>query len=80
MILFFGTKPGKLTIRHLQNLACSYCSQIGTVNAIIRPNYFHLFWIPLFKIGTSRYAECSHCKRVFYKEEFNEEMLKEISN
>ena len=80
MILFFGTKLGKKTVKKLRNVACPHCSQIGTLNAIIQPNHFHLFWIPLFKIGTSRYAECSHCKRVFYKEEFSPEMKKEISN
>ncbi|WP_350290483.1 zinc-ribbon domain-containing protein [uncultured Croceitalea sp.] len=80
MILFFGTKTGKKTVKKLQNVACSYCLQIETLNAVIQSNYFHLFWIPLFKIGTSRYAECSHCKRVFYKEEFSPEMKKAISN
>ncbi|WP_250149195.1 hypothetical protein [Flagellimonas sp. 389] len=37
-------------------------------------NYIHLFWIPIFKIGTSRYAECTHCKRTCCKEEFTPEM------
>ncbi|GMN10555.1 hypothetical protein MTsPCn9_24690 [Croceitalea sp. MTPC9] len=80
MILFFGTKTGKQTIQKLKNTACPYCSQIGTINVIAQANYFHLFWIPLFKIGTSHYAECSHCKRVYYKQEFSPEMIEEISN
>jgi len=74
MILFFGTKPGKPIIKRLQGVTCAYCNQQDTLTAKEQPNYFHLFWIPLFKIGTSRYAECSHCKRVYYKEEFSAEM------
>ena len=30
------------------------------------------------EIGTSRYAECSYFKCVFYKEEFTQDMLKEL--
>jgi hypothetical protein len=78
MILFFGTKTGKQTTKTLHYVSCSHCSQKGTITAVIQPNYFHLFWIPLFKIGTSRFAECSHCKRVYYKEEFSAEMTKAI--
>ncbi|MRX65790.1 zinc-ribbon domain-containing protein [Maribacter luteus] len=74
MILFFGTRPGKEQIRKLTNVKCSFCEQTNTLTAYIRSNYFHLFWIKLFKISTSEVIECSHCKRVYYKEEFTEEM------
>jgi len=78
MILFFGTRPGKKTEHELSGVSCSYCGQRGTLTTITQPNYFHLFWLPLFTIGTSRYAECSHCKKVFYKEEFTEEMNRSL--
>ncbi|WP_350285110.1 zinc-ribbon domain-containing protein [uncultured Croceitalea sp.] len=78
MILFFGTKSGKPIIKKLRGVSCSYCRQQDTLTAKVQPNYFHLFWIPLFKIGTSRFAECSHCRRAFYKEEFSEEMMRQI--
>ncbi|PWL37840.1 zinc-ribbon domain-containing protein [Flagellimonas aquimarina] len=78
MILFFGTKTGKKETKALRNTICRYCSQMGTLTAVSQPNYFHLFWIPLFKISVSRYAECSHCRRVYYKEDFTPEMKKEL--
>ena len=78
MILFFGTKPGKKTTKQLNHVACNHCQQISTLTAISQPNYFHLFWIPLFKIHTSRFAECSHCKKVYYKDEFTFEMQKHL--
>jgi len=78
MILFFGTKIGNSSTKILHKTPCVHCSHIGTVTVTTQPNLFHLFWIPLFKIGTSRYAECSHCKRVHYEEEFNADMAKEL--
>ncbi|WP_339142379.1 zinc-ribbon domain-containing protein [Croceitalea sp. MTPC5] len=63
----------------MHGVRCGYCNQQDTLSAREQPNYFHLFWIPLFKIGTSRYAECSHCKRVYSKEEFPTEMKKALS-
>lgn len=78
MILFFGTRPGKRTTQTLDGVSCPHCSQNGTLQFVSQPNYFHLFWLPLFTIGTSRYTECSHCKRVYYQEEFSPEMKRKI--
>ncbi|UII80717.1 zinc-ribbon domain-containing protein [Flagellimonas sp. CMM7] len=79
MILFFGTRSGKKETKTLSNVSCPYCSQTGTLKAVLQSNYVHLFWIPIFKIGVSKYAECSHCKRVYYKEEFTPEMERELN-
>lgn len=76
MILFFGTRPGKKTTKPLQEVTCNFCSQKGTLTAVEQANYIHIFWLPIIKIGTSRFAECSHCKKVFYKDEFTSEMLR----
>ena len=79
MILFFGTRPGKREAHSLTNTTCPYCEQHGTLTAISQPNYAHLFWIKLFKISNHRYAECSHCKRAFYENEFTEEMKEAVA-
>ncbi|MFS4469658.1 zinc-ribbon domain-containing protein [Maribacter sp. 2210JD10-5] len=78
MILFFGTRPGKTVITQLPDTACPYCNQIGTLQVSKTSSYFHLFWIKLFKITTDTIAECSHCKRVYYENEFTEAMRKEL--
>lgn len=80
MILFFGTRPGKKTEHRIQGVSCSHCGQKGTLTAVSQPNYFHLFWLPLFRVQTLQFAECSHCKRVYYKEEFSREMQRAIEN
>ena len=76
MIFFFGTRPGKKRVQQLHGVSCEYCNQRSTLTAISQDIFIHVFWLPLLKIGTSRYAECSHCKRVYYKEEFTKEMQK----
>jgi uncharacterized protein with PIN domain len=80
MILFLGTRPGKTKLRKLEGVSCPYCNQTDSLTASSNSNYFHLFWIKLFKISTHIIAECSHCKRVYYKEEFNEEMVNALNN
>ncbi|WP_339841259.1 zinc-ribbon domain-containing protein [uncultured Maribacter sp.] len=79
MILFFGTRPGKPETTTLLNSTCPYCQQQGTLTAVTQKNYFHLFWIKLFKISTNNYIECSHCKRLYYENEFTDEMNRELS-
>lgn len=74
MILFFGTRPGKKTTQLLHGVSCPHCNQINTLTLMTQPNYFHLFWLPLFTITTSRFAECAHCKRIYHEKEFSAEM------
>ncbi len=77
MIFFFGTRPGKSDIRELHNVPCPYCEQINTLTISKSANWFHLFWIKLFKFSSNTVAECSHCKRVYYEHEFTPAMREE---
>lgn len=76
MILFFGTRPGKTENKALGSIGCPFCEQIGTLTVSKTSNWFHLFWIRIFKISQDIIAECSHCKKVYYREEFNDAMLR----
>ncbi|WP_289644937.1 zinc-ribbon domain-containing protein [Maribacter aestuarii] len=78
MILFFGTRPGKTKTEQVANVPCPHCEQMGTLTMYSLHNYFHLFWIKLFKISTTVTAECNHCKKIYYKTEFTEPMLKAL--
>lgn len=79
MILFFGTRPGRQETRLLPNATCPYCQHKGALTAVVQANYFHLFWIKLFRISTNSFAECSHCKGMYYENEFTQEMNLELS-
>tara|TARA_R110000868_G_scaffold822_8_gene6135 strand:+ start:2497 stop:2739 length:243 start_codon:yes stop_codon:yes gene_type:complete len=74
MILFFGTRQGKINTKKINGILCPHCQQTNTLSLSETSNYFHLFWIKLFKISSDKIAECSHCKRVYYAEEFTREM------
>lgn len=78
MILFFGTRPGKTEVKALDAVACPHCEQTSTLTVSRTSNWFHLFWIKLFKISSNQVAECSHCKRVYFAEEFSEAMQKSL--
>lgn len=80
MILFFGTRRGKSETKRLDTVTCPYCEQIGTITVSKSTNWFHLFWIKLFKISAQIIAECSYCKRVYFEDEFTEEMEKALDH
>lgn len=79
MIFFFGTRPGKTEIKSLDSGACSHCEQEGTLTASKTSNWFHFFWIKLFKISSNTIVECSHCKRVYFEDEFSKEMNRALN-
>lgn len=74
MILFFGTRPGKTEIKSLPGVKCPYCEQSGTLTLSQTSNWFHLFWIKIFRLSSHTVAECGHCKRFYFEHEFTEEM------
>ena len=74
MILFLGTRPGKAESKVLTSVPCPYCQNLGTLTVYTTSNYFHLFWIKLFKIGSYTLARCSHCKKAYEGDEFTATM------
>lgn len=74
MILFFGIRPGKTKVIRMENIKCPYCNESKTLIAESTPNFFHLFWIPLFRVSTTQLVSCQYCKRAYYKEEFTKDM------
>ncbi len=75
MIFFFGTRPGKTETKQLEGVLCPFCEQPNTLAAIKTSNWFHFFWIKVFRISSNTIAECSHCKRGFYEEEFSTDKI-----
>jgi hypothetical protein len=78
-ILFFGIRPGKSREQLLEGVRCGYCGQRNTLHATTTPNYFHLFWLPVFTVSTTRLAECSHCKRTYFGDDFTPGMSDALS-
>ncbi len=74
MILFFGIRPGKTRTVNMSHIKCSHCNQSNTLRGESTPHFFHLFWIPIFRVSTPKVVHCDHCKKGFYEEEFTPEM------
>ncbi|WP_297703280.1 zinc-ribbon domain-containing protein [uncultured Eudoraea sp.] len=80
MILFFGIRPGKTTTINIRHIKCSHCNQPDTLSGESTPNFFHIFWIPLFRVSTTQVIGCNYCKKGYYKEEFTKEMQAAFEN
>jgi len=74
MILFFGIRPGKTINIDMKRIKCPHCNQKNSLSGESTPNFFHLFWIPLFRVSTNQVVRCDHCKKGYYKEEFTKDM------
>lgn len=74
MFLFFGTRNGKTLQKRLKGVRCPNCGQQDTIIATTTGNYVHLFWVPLAKVGSQAFAECTYCKRGFYRNDFTQQM------
>lgn len=80
MILFFGIRPGKTRTINMRHIKCSHCNQPDTLSGESTPNFFHLFWIPIFRVSTIQIIHCNYCKKGYYKEEFTREMQAAFEN
>lgn len=78
MIFFFGTRPSRTEAKNLNGIVCPHCKQLNTLTVSKTTNWFHFFWIKIFKISNNTIAECSHCKRVYFEEEFSTEMKRAV--
>jgi glutaredoxin len=73
-ILFFGTRPGKTIEAPLPGVPCPYCEKVGQLNATVQARFIHLFWIPVYRLSSTAYVSCEHCKKAYDAAECTPEM------
>ena len=61
----FGIQNKEKEIKYLNNISCSNCNDESTAKLIKTYNFFHFFFIPLFKWNEKYYVICSNCSTVF---------------
>jgi hypothetical protein len=61
----FGIESKEKELRFIQNVICKACSSMSTYRLIKVYNYFHFFFIPIFKWGEVYYVEARCCRAVF---------------
>ena len=73
----FGIESKEKELRFIQNVICKACSSMSTYRLIKVYNYFHFFFIPIFKWGETYYVETRCCGAVF---EVNIEKGRQLEN
>ena len=71
------SKKLRKIIKEINNLTCKKCLQNVTGKLIKEYDYFHFFFIPIFKWHEEYYLLCENCNRVF---KVSEEKGKSIEN
>jgi hypothetical protein len=61
----FGIENKEKEIKVLNNLGCKNCNSEVTGRLIKVFNFFHFFFIPLFKWNEKYYVICDQCKSMF---------------
>lgn len=61
----FGMETKEKEIRDIQNVICKACGQMTSYRLVKTYNYFHIFFIPLFKWGKKYYLISRCCNSMF---------------
>lgn len=61
----FGIEGKEKEIRDVQNIICKTCSNMTSYKLLKTYNYFHFFFIPLFKWGVQYFLISRCCNTVF---------------
>lgn len=61
----FGVENKEKEIKVLDKITCKKCQSTTSGRLIKSYNFFHIFFIPLFKWNESYYILCNNCRTVF---------------
>ena len=61
----FGTNFKVESAGYLQHEGCPCCGEKAPLHLARKYQYFHAFFVPLFKFGSAYYATCPTCASVF---------------
>ena len=61
----FGIENKEKEIKIINNLTCKSCNRLTIVRVIKQYEFFHFFFIPIFKWNEKYYVECGSCKQIF---------------
>ncbi|WP_195262524.1 MULTISPECIES: zinc-ribbon domain-containing protein [unclassified Clostridium] len=61
----FGIENKEKEIKIINNLTCKSCNRLSMARVIKQYEFFHFFFIPIFKWNEKYYVECESCKKIF---------------
>ena len=76
----FGIEEKHKEIRSIQNMVCKDCQRMTTYELIEVYNFFHFFFVPIFKWNYRYYLKCRSCTTVFQISKELGEVLKAGEN
>ncbi|MBS6501372.1 zinc-ribbon domain-containing protein [Clostridium tertium] len=61
----FGIENKEKEVKIINNLTCKSCNRLSMARIIKHYEFFHFFFIPIFKWNEKYYVECGSCKKIF---------------
>jgi len=61
----FGIESKEKEIKYLTNISCSHCHSESSMKLFKTYNFFHFFFIPLFKWNEKYNLICSNCNTLY---------------
>lgn len=61
----FGIENKDKEIKNLDNISCKRCNKTSSGRLIKNFDFFHFFFIPLFKWNEKYYVVCNECKSLY---------------
>ncbi|CAI3564161.1 Conserved hypothetical protein [Clostridium neonatale] len=61
----FGIENKSAEIKILNYLICERCKQIVNAKLIKKFDFFHFFFIPIFKWNVEYYVQCERCNAIY---------------
>lgn len=61
----FGIENKAKEIKIINNFICKSCNRLTIGRVIKHYEFFHFFFIPIFKWNEKYYVECESCKKIF---------------
>lgn len=61
----FGIENKEKEIKITNNFTCKSCNRLTIGRIIKHYEFFHFFFIPIFKWNEKYYVECGSCKKIF---------------
>lgn len=66
-MIIYGTGSAHLKTEQSHSLTCPNCQTKGSIQMSVFRKHGHIFWIPLFPVNKTGYAQCNSCQSMFDK-------------
>lgn len=69
MFFIFGTNGNIVEKKTINNYNCKDCNCKTNSLIVVKSEYLHIFWIPIFPTGKTVSTKCANCKIIYQNDE-----------